>query len=84
MNAPGRLPLSRVFKYLDDDRFELTLNNWATRTGRSRSPAIYLRGPISWPGEHPLAAGRAKGHFVRTRPMRRDADGGFPPPPRVL
>ena len=56
--------LSRVFKYLDDDRFELTINNWADPNGKVEIARIYLRGHISWPGEHPIAAGAQKANFV--------------------
>lgn len=55
--------LSREFKYLGDDRFELTINNWADPNGKVAIARIYLRGHIKWAGEHPIAAGAQKANF---------------------
>ncbi|HEX6705346.1 MAG TPA: hypothetical protein VF169_11350 [Albitalea sp.] len=55
--------LSRVFKYLGEDRFELTIDNWADPYGKVALARIYLRGHIKWPGEHPIAAGAQKADF---------------------
>jgi hypothetical protein len=56
--------LSREFKYLGDDRFELTINNWADPNGKAAIARIYLRGHIKWVGEHPIAAGAQKANFL--------------------
>ena len=66
-NADGTLKpfyLSREFKYLGDDRFELTINNSADPYGKVPVARIYLRGHIKWPGEHPIAAGAQKADFI--------------------
>ena len=55
--------LSRQFKYLGDDRFELTISNWADPYGKVAIASIYLRGHIKWVGEHPIAAGAQKADF---------------------
>src|SRR2546421_448282 len=47
--------LSREFKYLGDDRFELTISNWADPYGKVAVARIDLRGHIEWVGEHPIA-----------------------------
>jgi len=56
--------LNREFKYLADDRFELTINNWADPYGKVAVARIHLRGHIKWEGEHPIAAGAQKANFV--------------------
>jgi hypothetical protein len=56
--------LSREFKYLADDRFELTINNWADPYGKVAVARLYLRGHIKWVGEHPIAAGAQQANFV--------------------
>ena len=56
--------LSREFKYLGDDRFELTINNWADPYGKVAVARIYLRGHIKWVGEHPIASGAQKANFI--------------------
>ena len=56
--------LSRVFKYLGEDRFELTINNSADPFGKVVVARIYLRGHIKWAGEHPIATGAQKADFV--------------------
>jgi hypothetical protein len=56
--------LSREFKYLVDDRFELTINNWADPYGKVAVARIYLRGHIKWVGEHPIASGAQQANFI--------------------
>jgi len=66
-NADGTLKpfyLGREFKYLGDDRFELTINNSADPYGKVPVARIYLRGHIKWPGEHPIAGGAQKADFI--------------------
>jgi hypothetical protein len=56
--------LSRDFKYLGNDRFELTINNSADPYGKVPLARIYLRGHIQWLGEHAIAAGAQKANFT--------------------
>jgi hypothetical protein len=56
--------LSRDFKYLRDDRFELTIRNWADPNGKVAIARMFLRGHIQWVGEHPIAAGAQKVNFT--------------------
>lgn len=58
------LYLSRDFKYLGDDRFELTLVNSADAYGKAPLARIYLRGHMHWMGAHPIAEGAQKVDFV--------------------
>src|SRR5260221_5304167 len=56
--------LSRLFKYLGDDRFELTIANSADPYGKIPVARIYLRGHMHWRGDHPIAPGAQKVDFV--------------------
>lgn len=56
--------LSRAFSYLGDDRFALTIRNWADPLGKVEIARIVLRGHIGWPGPHPVADGAQKADFV--------------------
>lgn len=56
--------LTRNFKYLGNDRFELTINNSADPYGKAPVARIYLRGHVHWKGDHPIAAGAQKVDFV--------------------
>ena len=56
--------LTRNFKYLGNDRFELTINNSADPYGKAAVARIYLRGHVHWKGDHPIAAGAQKVDFV--------------------
>lgn len=56
--------LTRNFKYLGNDRFELTINNSADPYGKAPVARIYLRGHMQWKGDHPIAAGAQKVDFV--------------------
>lgn len=56
--------LSREFKVLANDRFELTILNYADALGKAPIARIYLRGRMHWMGEHPIAAGAHKVDFV--------------------
>lgn len=55
--------LTREFTYLGDERFELTINNWADPNGKVAVARIYLRGHIKWGDAHPIAAGAWKADF---------------------
>jgi len=56
--------LTRDFKYLEGERFELTIVNSADPYGKVPLVRIYLRGHTHWVGEHPIAAGAQKVNFV--------------------
>ena len=56
--------LTRDFKYLDNDRFELTIINAADPNHAAPLARIYLRGHMHWKGPHPIAAGAQKVDFV--------------------
>ncbi len=56
--------LTRNFKYLGNDRFELTINNSADPYGKVPVARIYLRGHMRWQGDHPIASGAQKVDFV--------------------
>ena len=66
-NADGSLRpfyLTRDFKYLGDDRFELTIVNSADPYGKAPLARIYLRGHAHWKGPHPIASGAEKVDFI--------------------
>lgn len=56
--------LTRNFKALADDRFELTIVNTAHPYAKLPVARIYLRGHMLWKGEHPIASGAQKVDFV--------------------
>jgi hypothetical protein len=56
--------LTRDFKYLGNDRFELIINNSADPYGKVPVARIYLRGHMRWKGDHPIASGAHKVDFV--------------------
>ena len=56
--------LTRDFKALGDDRFELTIVNTADPYAKVPVARIYLRGHMSWRGDHPIASGAQKVDFV--------------------
>ena len=56
--------LTRDFKYLEGDRFELTIVNSADANGKIPVARIYLRGHMKWQGEHPIAQGAQKVDFI--------------------
>jgi hypothetical protein len=56
--------LKRAFKYLADDRFELTVLNSADPNGAVPITRILIRGHMLWRGPHPIAAGAQKVDFV--------------------
>jgi hypothetical protein len=66
-NADGSMKpfyLTRAFKYLDDDEFELIIINSADSYGKLPLVRILLKGRIAWQGEHPLAEGAQKVKFI--------------------
>ena len=56
--------LTREFKSLGGERFELTIVNSADPYGKAPVARIYLRGHMHWKGDHPIAAGAQKVDFV--------------------
>jgi len=56
--------LTRDFKYLGADRFELTIVNSADANGTVPLARIGIRGHMRWRGPHPIAAGAQKVDFV--------------------
>jgi len=56
--------LSREFKYLADDRFELSILNSADPYGKVPVARIHLRGHMLWKGDHLIATGAQKVDFV--------------------
>ena len=62
--------LTREFKYLGDDRFELAIVNSADPYGKVPVARIDLRGHMLWKGEHPIAAGAQKVDFVADEDYR--------------
>lgn len=66
-NADGTLKpfyLSRQFKYLQGDKFELTVNNHADANGKVTLAKMFIRGHMEWKGAHPIAEGAQKVDFI--------------------
>ena len=66
-NADGSIKpfyLTRTFKYLPDDKFELTVINSADAYGKIPLAKMFIKGHIDWKGEHPIAAGAQKVDFI--------------------
>ena len=66
-NADGTLKpfyLTREFKALPDDRFELTVVNSVDPFGKTPLVRIGIKGHMSWRGDHPIAAGAQKVDFA--------------------
>ena len=56
--------LTRKFSYLAGDVFELEVINSTDAYGKAPLVKIFIKGHISWPGEHPIAPGAQKADFV--------------------
>jgi hypothetical protein len=56
--------LSRTFIYQRDDRFELTVVNFADPFGKIAIAKIEITGHMAWRGEHPIASGAQRVDFV--------------------
>jgi hypothetical protein len=56
--------LTREFRYLDGDRFQLTVVNCADPFCKVPLARIAIQGHMLWRGEHPIAAGAQKVDFV--------------------
>jgi hypothetical protein len=56
--------LTRRFVYQADDRFELTVTNYADAFGKVAMARIDIVGHMTWRGEHPIAPGAQKADFT--------------------
>lgn len=56
--------LTRTFTYTAGDRFALEIINSADPFGKVPLVKINLKGHMVWQGEHPVAAGAQKVHFI--------------------
>jgi len=56
--------LARRFVYLPEDRFELTVTNYADPFGNAALAKIDIGGHVFWRGEHLIASGAQKVDFV--------------------
>lgn len=56
--------LTRSFVYLTEDRFELSVTNYADPFGKAALAKIDIGGHMIWPGDHPIASGAQKVDFV--------------------
>jgi hypothetical protein len=56
--------LTRDFKYLAGDRFDLTIVNSADPNGAVPLARIFIKGHTVWRGPHPIAAGAQKVDFI--------------------
>jgi hypothetical protein len=66
-NADGSLKpfyLSRAFKYLTGDKFELNIINSADAYGKVPLVKISIKGHMLWKGNHPIANGAQKVDFT--------------------
>jgi len=66
-NADGSIKpfyLTRAFKYFPGDKFELTVINSADAFGKIPLAKMFIKGHISWKGEHPIADGAQKVNFI--------------------
>lgn len=66
-NADGSLKpfyLSRTFKYLSGDKFELEVINSADAYGKVPLVKLTLKGHMFWRGDHPIANGAQKVDFI--------------------
>jgi len=66
-NADGTLKpfyLSRVFKYIRGDKFELTVINSADAYGKVPLVKMNIKGRMVWQGSHPIAEGAQKVDFI--------------------
>jgi hypothetical protein len=56
--------LTREFKALPGDAFDLTIVNFADPYGKAPLARIHIKGHMLWRGDHPIAAGAQKVDFV--------------------
>jgi hypothetical protein len=56
--------LTRAFKYLAGDTFELEVINSVDAYGRAPLVKMFIKGHMVWQGEHPIAPGAYKVDFI--------------------
>jgi hypothetical protein len=56
--------LTRKFQYLDGDKFELEVTNYADANGKVPLVKLNLKGNVKWRGDHPIAEGAQKVDFI--------------------
>jgi len=56
--------LSRHFVYQPNDRFELTVSNFADPYGKVAIAKIEIAGHMAWRGDHPIASGAQRVDFT--------------------
>jgi hypothetical protein len=56
--------LTRSFVYLAEDRFELTVTNYADPFGKAALANLSIGGHMIWQGDHPIASGAHKVDFI--------------------
>lgn len=56
--------LTRKFVFLPDDRFELTVTNFADPYGKVLMAKMEIKGHAEWKGEHAIATGAQKVDFI--------------------
>ncbi len=56
--------LTRSFVYASDDRFDLTVTNYADPFGQAPLAKLEIGGHMIWQGEHPIARGAHKVDFT--------------------
>src|SRR5712671_1875928 len=69
-NADGSMRpfyLTRSFKYLSGDKFELTVLNLADPYGKTPLVKISINGHMNWLGEHPIKECAQKVDFIADR-----------------
>src|SRR5260370_10848958 len=62
--SPKPFYLTRAFRYLAGDAFELEVVNSADAYGKIPLVRIVIKGHIIWQGDHPIAPGAQKVNFV--------------------
>jgi hypothetical protein len=56
--------LTRNFSYLQGDKFELTVVNYADAFGKTPLAKMFIKGNMIWKGVHPIAEGAQKVDFM--------------------
>jgi Adenomatosis polyposis coli down-regulated 1 len=56
--------LTRNFSLFSEDRFELTVTNYADPSGKIPMAKMFINGHIEWQGEHAITAGAQKVNFT--------------------
>ncbi|MEI9921653.1 MAG: hypothetical protein WDO14_23110 [Bacteroidota bacterium] len=56
--------ISRTFKYIKGDKFELQILNFADPFGKAPLAKLVIKGSIQWAGEHPIAKDAYKVNFI--------------------